>query len=475
MGRTRGVALVGAGAIGVARLGAQGLQFVLFISAARVLSVADFGRFSLLFAIATGLAVLAEGGWREQVVACEDARTVGVVHGLALRDGAFWASWGAAALAMAALSGTVGSAVLTVGILLLPWVVLRPLAAVREGVLTRSARLNALALITSLAEVASCLAGLVLLADGAGLSALAGAKLTLLGVQLAGLVLAGGGVWRAHAEPVVIGQMRCFSRQVRSARVLNFLQWNLATLLAGLAFAPAAVGLYRAAIRLAGLVQDVIGEPARVFGWAFLRRTAEHDRACVPIAALRLLDATLSVACAPLLLLALLSRPIVALLLGSAWQDAAPILTLLALGAIGRLVTMTTDPLLPLIGRADLTQQLAQVTLAANVLALVVAVPFGIMGVAAAGLLAAVVSLGPAMGMLVRDARLSGSALAWAMLPSLAGAITATIAATFLSSAALAPGASAVTAACLMLLSAYAVGQALTRVGRHLLASRGFS
>lgn len=469
-----GTAMVGVGAVGLGRIWAQALQLVLFLVAARVLSVADFGWFSLLFALATGLAVLAEGGWRELAIAAEDTRGALACHAPAWRDGLRWTIAGALALGAVAWAqpGAGGLPPATAAPLLL-WVLLRPLAAVRAGLLTRRARLTMLAVVQALAETAACLAGVALLFTGAGLAALVWAKLAALAVELAGLALATREGWWAAALPAELAAMRRFSRQIRSARLLNYLQWNLATLLAGLAFAPVAVGLYRAAIRLAGLVQDVIGEPVRLYGWARLRQAAD-DRAgnALSTVALRFFDVTMTIACAPLLVLTLRAEQVVAAVLGAGWLGAAPLLRLLTLGAIARLVTMTTDPLLPLIGRADLTQRLARLTMVANALALVLALPFGIGGIAAAGLIAALAALVPALTMLVRDARLSAAALASAALPTVLGAAAACCANAALPSSATMPGLGGLGLASLSLLAAYALAQGLGRAMLPLIRAR---
>ncbi len=59
---------MGAGGLAFARIAAQAMQFGLFLYAARVLSTADFGVFSLAYTIIVGLTVLAEAGWREWVL-----------------------------------------------------------------------------------------------------------------------------------------------------------------------------------------------------------------------------------------------------------------------------------------------------------------------------------------------------------------------------------------------------------------------
>lgn len=398
---------LGAGGMALARIAAQVMQFALFLYAARVLSTAEFGVFSLAYAVVVGLTVLAEAGWREWVLCAVAPRQIDEAGGAALLTGALLVLPGLGLLALGRRLGA-DAALITVGALLLPWVVARPLVSVQLGVLTRAGRLAHIAAVQTLCELAGLAAGVALLAHGVGLAALAWAKLALLGVELAGYTL--GARRLGLALPARRGRraMVRFSWQITAARLLTYLQGNLTTLVIGAAFSPALVGLYRAAARLGGTAQEVIREPARMVGWSWLRAARDQDGTGTRgprliAAAHQFLDLAVTLGTGLLVVLALESAAIVRVLLGEKWVGAADLVALLALGMIARLPQAVAEPLFPLLGKAGLTRRLAVQTAAVGLVCFLIALPFGVLTVALADLVAALLMLVPVLICLVVD------------------------------------------------------------------------
>ena len=338
---------MGAGGLALARVAAQAMQFALFLYAARVLSTADFGVFSLAYAVIVGLTVLAEAGWREWVLCAIAPRQIDEAGGAALVTGAIIVAVGLGLLALGARLA-INPALIMIAELLLPWIVARPLVSVQMGVLTRAGRLSHIAVVQWLCEVAGLLTGLALLHQGAGLAALAWAKLALLAVELFGYTLGAGRLGLALPGRKAARAMIGFSAHITAARVLTYLQGNLTTLVIGAVFSPALVGLYRAAMRLGGTAQEVIREPARMVGWSWLRTAMDQDiaaRAAGPgaqsrrllAAAHQFFDLAVTVGAALLVVLAFEAGGVVQILLGVRWTDAAGLVMLLSLGMIARL------------------------------------------------------------------------------------------------------------------------------------------
>jgi len=428
---------MGAGGLALARVAAQAMQFGLFLYAARVLTTADFGLFSLAFAIIVGLAVLAEAGWREWVICATVPRQIDEAGTAALVTGAAIAAGGAGVIALARHLG-LALPLLTVAALLLPWAALRPLVCVQMGLLTRAQRLTSMAVVQSLCEAAGFVTGVVLLHRGAGLAALAWAKLALLVVELGGYTLGVRRLGLAVPTLADLRKMARFSWHILAARLLAYCQGNLTTLVIGAAVSPALVGIYRAAMRLGGTAQELIREPARAVGWSWLRsaidqvgdQVGEHtgNQAGVRAAdgktnrhalarantfarlhatAHQFLDIAVTIGAALFLILALQSATIVRLLLGAKWSGAAVLVTLLSLGMIARLPQTLTEPLFPLLGKARLTRQLALLTTGTGLGCFLLALPFGITTVAFADMIAALLMLGPTLFYLVAEAGLS--------------------------------------------------------------------
>ena len=402
---------MGAGGLAFARIAAQAMQFGLFLYAARVLSTADFGVFSLAYTIIVGLTVLAEAGWREWVLCARDPRQIDEAGGAALITGAVIVLAGLGLLAAGRLLA-INPALIMVGGLLLPWIVARPLVCVQMGVLTRAARLSHIAVVQTACELAGLITGVALLHRGAGLAALAWAKLALLGVELAGYTIAARRLGLALPRRDAMRHMARFSLHITSARVLTYWQGNMTTLVIGAAFPPALVGLYRAAMRLAGMAQEVIREPARMVGWSWLRTAHDPDHAAtaglgLQAAAHRFLDLAVTVGSGLLVVLALESDSVVCLLLGARWGDAAVLVALLALGTVARLPQALAEPLFPLLGKAWLTRHLALLTAGAGLACFMIALPFGLTMVALADMVAALLMLGPMLAYLVDEGGLA--------------------------------------------------------------------
>lgn len=403
----------------LARIAAQAMQFALFLYAARVLSTADFGVFSLAYAVIVGLTVLAEAGWREWVLCAVTQRQIDEAGGAALVTGGLIVVPGLALLALGerlAINPALGM----VAALLLPWIVARPLACVQLGVLTRAGRLAHIAAVQWLCELASLVTGVALLAHGAGLAALAWAKLALLAVELVGYTLGVRRLGLALPKRAELRAMIRFSLQITTARVLTYLQGNLTTLVIGVAFSPMLVGLYRAATRLGGTAQEVIREPARMVGWSWLRAARDQDVAAqaarpdgggargapeprLIAAAHQFLDLAVTIGTGLMLVLALESAAIVRLLLGGKWIGAAGLVALLLLGMIARLPQAVAEPLFPLLGKARLTRRLAAQTAVVGLVCFLIALPFGVTMVALADLVAALLMLGPLLFYLVTE------------------------------------------------------------------------
>ena len=360
----------------------QLVQFVFFLMAARVIAVAEFGLFSLVFAIAMGLTVLAEAGWREYITCNDDGRLLGRAYGLAgLVSGAICTAGLAAAL-VAALVFDEKAGALTIAALAL-WVPLRSRCTLMWGQLTKENRIHQLSLSVFISESCGLIAGAAALFAGWGMVSLGVSKLVLQITALACLSRShdrrmGPTIWHRCPED---REMLGFSSQIMVGRISNFLRSNISVFVIGFGLSALAVGYYRAAARITGAVLETLREPSRVILWSGVRDAgngSDSPDTAQAAKAERLGPILLSFAALALVLFALLAELLIAALLGAKWLPAAPVASILAVAYLVGFVTVLSEPLFSLTNQPKLARNLAITSSAIACTGIVVAAPFGL-------------------------------------------------------------------------------------------------
>jgi O-antigen/teichoic acid export membrane protein len=384
---------IGVGLISCSRMLGQAAQFLTMLAAVRFLSPAEFGIFALSSAVVIAVLYLAEAGWREVIVKAEGTRQENQAFVLALGSGALLA-------VLAGLGGwTLGQffgfgigALIAAG--LSPSIFLATVSSVQSAILIKQDRLKALAGVHAFAEIIGAIFAMLAFFLNLGVFALVAGRLAAHG---AAAVAFTGLTRRGVAAPnwSGLGDSIRFSRRILLARLLGFAEENAGLFLIGAVLGPAGAGLYRAGARLSGMLAEAIGEPTRILAWGQLAGAKEGALDARPpqrraASAVKFLMA----ACVPVYLgAALVSQPLVEVLLGPGWEPAAAVLAALALRQALLAPRLLADPLLA--GGPGLvwTPRLAAVTLAFTLIALSIAAPYGVeaasWGQAAAGLAAA--------------------------------------------------------------------------------------
>ena len=259
------------------RVGSQAAQLAVFLVAARYLSPADFGVFSLFFAFQVLISQLVQLGWPEFVASWEGASEVDA-------QAFTMAALGGVG---AALLGTAGAVVVLAFPKVAPYAFLQlllslPLAgvgitAVLEGWLLRSGRGAALAKLVLISEISGAAAAIFGLTQGwevisLGVGKLVSQSLLALGsVATArwfpGLRLRGPGT-----RDIII-----YQRNLLVSKLMWYLEQYAGVLALGLFLGPHAVGLYRAAERVVGAVAELVFAPARVVCWMTLRPVVDFE------------------------------------------------------------------------------------------------------------------------------------------------------------------------------------------------------
>lgn len=398
-----------------ARLVSQVSQLLIVLVAARVMSPAAFGGFALLSALAVGLTRLSEAGWREYIMTAGDAESCAQTNTMAL-------ACGLGSLTLGLLFSVVmlwleaGFAPAGVMALMAVWVLLATLSATQAGILVRRGQLRFLAWSQIAGEVVGFLAAVAVFAAGGGIFGLAAAKLAL----QATIFLASIGTtrWFPVARPrgAKGRQAFVFSRRILATRLISFASENVAVFVIGALISPAGAGLFRAAGRLAGALNEVVSEPVRLLAWTRLRSSAS-GRAAEPLLVLAILVST------PLFVgLAVTADSTVSLLLGRSWSESATLLVAFALAGWMNSCNAATEPLLAARGRVDLLPRLSLGFTAVSLSFLIASAPFGLLWIAIGQLVAAGLILPVIIWVQHRYGGLSPRRVAAGAYPALVGA-----------------------------------------------------
>jgi O-antigen/teichoic acid export membrane protein len=365
----------------------QLVQFAFFLLAARVIAVAEFGLFSMVFAVAMGLTVLAEAGWREYIICNDDERLLARARGLAGLASIAIAIAGLIAAAIVWLVAQEMTAALTIAALAL-WVPLRSRCTLMWGQLTKENRVHHLSLSVFISESCGLIAGAAALFAGWGMLALGVSKLVL---QVTALIClsssrsrAGstGSIWQRCPED---REMLSFSSQIMVGRISNFLRSNISVFVIGFGLSALAVGYYRAAARITGAALETLREPSRVILWSGVRDAgngSDTPEAAQAAKAERLGPILLGFAALVLVLFALLAETLITVLLGVKWLPAAPVASILAIAYLVGFVTVLSEPLFSLTNQPKLARNLAITSSVISCVGIVIAAPFGLHAVA---------------------------------------------------------------------------------------------
>lgn len=384
LGRLRSLAgrSTPAGGLFLARVYAQIAQFGFFLIVARHMGVADFGTFSLLFACALGLSLIAEGGWREYLICHDDEALVRRAYGLAIimatglfllisaGSGVFWAVGADGGLAPTMMA-------------LALWIPLRSLCTLESGRLTKADRIHEISLASLISETIGCVAGVLALWAGLGILALGVSKLAL---QLSAMLCL---MWpQTRVKPEWRRQphdraMFNFASQILIGRFAAFLSGNFSVFVIGFGLSTTAVGFYRAATRIAGAAAEALREPARVIFWSTMKKASGEGERQARIESAENSAWYLFCVAAPVFaLLTLLAEPLIQILLGDKWLPAAPIMSILAASYLIGFVTTLSEPVFSLDNQPERSRKLALTSAAISGVAIAAAVPFGLLAVA---------------------------------------------------------------------------------------------
>jgi O-antigen/teichoic acid export membrane protein len=355
----------------------RGFGFLVLGVMLRHIPVASVGVVAIGSAISDLVRMLVAGGAGEQVQAAPDDRDVAA--------GAFWSQFLISIVfivlllaAAPAVARLYGAPVLAVVLRVLALnVFLAAFTVVPASQLAAQFRFRALGLMAFGSTVAGGLAALPVAFAGHGVAALLWQR--LVGVLFYAAAACAVTGWRPPPPPAwpILRDSFRFSWPLMQAALVDYISLTAYVMVVGLRMSAADVGLFRIAQRLAEVLQEVAYTPARkVFLPVFVAVRAEPDRRFEAV--MNLLDVLAVLICFASTVLGAAARPVVLLMFGPQWADAAPVFAILTLMAPVAAMYGVINPLLTASGKTGLVSIFALANAAVILVACWFAAPHGL-------------------------------------------------------------------------------------------------
>lgn len=391
----------------LSRIVTQGAQLVTFLVAAASMSPADFGIFALVSAAVVIMTTLSGSGWPEYTMQWTGPiQQLRYVFALSLFSAAVMACICfvvAQALPLFTDVAQAGSLMELFALTILLYGAANTLNAVEIW----QHRLSTAALVIMAAEVLGMVAAVVMLRHGYGIYALAWGKIITTSVWLS------LGLFQTRLLPdfrvprAVSAEIVHFALHIISVRMMITTRAYSGTILVGWFLGAADAGLFRAAQRLSGAIAEIIGEPTRVLAWSLFRQTRDsaagisgfQDRAN----SLLPLVSAISLPC--FATLAIWGSDLAVGLLGESWAAAGPVLTALALMNIIFIFSAANEPILSLAGEVRAMPRMVMENLVTGIVLTLCAGPFGLLPIAWAQVVAAIIIVARNSRILKSEAR----------------------------------------------------------------------
>ncbi|RJK97881.1 lipopolysaccharide biosynthesis protein [Vallicoccus soli] len=365
-------------------VGSRAMTAVVFVVLARLLTPAEIGLVALALVFISLTSMFVDQGFGSALV---QRRELDDEH----LDTAFWTTLGSGVLLAGALCGLAYPISSLVGApdlvpvlqALSATLVLGATASAPTSVLRRELGFRSLAYRKLLGTFVGGVAGVAAAFGGWGVWALVAQAVTQ---QLVATVA----LWAVtpyrpglRFSRAAFRDLFGYSNKVIGIKLLEFLSKRSDDLLIGSVLGPVALGLYSVAYRLLTIMTEVLN--LTIDGVAFptfarLQGDVPRMRRAYESA----IRASLTVAAPAYLAVAVLAPDLVALFFGERWDDAVPVMQVLALAGLVQALLYSNNSLLMAIGRPQTVLRVTAVIAAVNVVGFLVAVNFGILAVAVA-------------------------------------------------------------------------------------------
>ena len=364
--------------------GGQALSLVVFIVLARLLVPEDFGLVALAMVFVALAQLVVDQGLGDALI---QRREITADH----VDTAFWVAVAtgilltvATILLAAPIAAAVGEPELASILQVLSITfVLSAFTSIPIALLSRELAFRLLAI----RAVASIVGGGVV---GIGMALAGLGAWSLVGQQVAAAVLSVMTLWaatpwrpRLHVARAEFNELFSFGVRVVGSDILGFVSRNADNLLIGVFLGPVPLGIYAVGYRILDTSQRMLINVARkVIFPAFAR--LQHDEARMARAYLRVTRSGSALIVPAYVGLAIVAPELTVLLFGATWTESGPVASILFLSGPVLGAQAFSGSLLYAAGHPEVVLRFRVITTVANVLGFVVALPFGILAVAAA-------------------------------------------------------------------------------------------
>lgn len=364
--------------------GRQALNLLVFAVIARLVSQADIGLVALASVFVALAQIFIEAGLADALVQRRELTRAHI-------DTAFWASMTAGvALAVAGvllaipLGIVFGEPGLTpiLQVLSLTFV-LYALSATQMALLRRELAFRALAMRALFAIGGGSVVGITMAWLGYGAWALVGQQLAQ--ATLSVLALWRVSPWRPtrQVSRAHFRELFSFGIHVVGSDLMGFLSRRTDNLLIGFVLGPVALGIYTVAYRILESTSALlIGIATKIAFPAFSRLQGDRER--MVGAFLRVTRVSSAIILPGYLGLALIAPELTLVLFGPRWELSGPVAAVLYLIGIAYSVTTFGGSLLNAAGHPEVVFRFRLISTVVNVVGFAIAVPFGILAVAAA-------------------------------------------------------------------------------------------
>lgn len=363
-------------------VGTQGTAFLVFVLLARLLVPASFGLVALAGSVIMVLTIFVEAGFSTAIVRADEVTDTKL-------NTAFWIGVGVALLLVLGLSlssgwvaSLYGTPELAPVLRALAWImVFGSLSAVHTALLVRRLDFRAKALRRLVAVVAGGIAGITLALLDFGVWALVG-KQAVEGLVDC-LVVWRTSPWRPGREMTRKDARELFSfgRNMVGSSLVTFLNRSADDMIIGVFLGPVALGYYAVAYRANVAVTEVaLRATSRTAVPVFAKLQAEPER--LREAYYSALEFAALVACPVFLGLSATAPEVCLTMFGSEWEPSVRPMQLLGLAGLGAAINLYLGPMLIAVGKPTVYFRFSLAQGVINVVAFLVAVRWGITGVA---------------------------------------------------------------------------------------------
>lgn len=363
-------------------VGTQGTAFLVFVLLARLLEPASFGLVALAGTVVMVLTIFVEAGFSTAIVRAEEVSETKL-------NTAFWIGLGVALVLVLGLSlsagwvaSLYGTPELTPVLRALAWVlVFGSLSAVHTALLVRGLNFRAKALRRLVAVVAGGVAGITLALLDYGVWALVG-KQAVEGVVDC-LVVWRTSPWRPGRQMTRKDARELFSfgKNMVGSSLVTFLNRSADDMIIGVFLGPAALGYYAVAYRANVAVTEVaLRATSRTAVPVFAKLQAEPER--LREAYYSALEFAALVACPVFLGVSATAPEVCLAMFGPDWAPSVRPMQLLGLAGLGAALNLYLGPMLIAVGQPTAYFRFSLAQGVVNVIAFLVAVRWGITGVA---------------------------------------------------------------------------------------------